>query len=57
MAGGPRAAGKGERVGPEHLARALELREALRRTMLANNGGPEEQPATSCSRRRRGAAS
>ncbi len=30
---------KGERAGPEDLARALELREALRRTMLANNGG------------------
>jgi len=37
--------GEGERAGPEHLARALELREALRQTMLANNGGPAEEPA------------
>jgi predicted RNA-binding Zn ribbon-like protein len=35
----------GERVGPEELARALELREALRRTMLANNGAPEDEAA------------
>jgi len=33
--------GEGEQAGPEDLARALELREALRRTMLANNGGPD----------------
>ncbi len=32
---------KGRRLGPQDLERALELREALRRTMLANNGGPE----------------
>ena len=32
---------KGRRLGPKDLERALELREALRRTMLANNGGPE----------------
>jgi predicted RNA-binding Zn ribbon-like protein len=36
---------KGEPVGPEDLARALELREALRRTMLANNDGPSGEPA------------
>jgi predicted RNA-binding Zn ribbon-like protein len=30
----------GEHAGAEDLARATELREALRRTMLANNGGP-----------------
>lgn len=32
---------KGRRLGPGDLEKALELREALRRTMLANNGGPE----------------
>jgi predicted RNA-binding Zn ribbon-like protein len=37
---------KGETAGPEDLARALELREALRRTMLANNGGPAAEPQT-----------
>src|SRR3954453_10921761 len=36
---------KGERAGAEHLARARELREALRATMLANNGGPAPGPA------------
>src|SRR4051794_36783511 len=36
---------EGEQAGPEHLQRALDLREALRRTMLANNGGPAEEPA------------
>ncbi len=30
----------GRQAGAEDLARALELREALRRTMLANNDGP-----------------
>lgn len=30
---------KGAQAGAEDLARAVELREALRRTMLANNGG------------------
>lgn len=35
----------GERARPEHLERALELREALRRTMLANNGGPADTAA------------
>src|SRR5436309_15730258 len=37
---------KGERAVREDLERAIELREALRRTMLANNGGPEDEPAT-----------
>src|SRR5437764_14594069 len=36
----------GAPAGREHLKRALELREALRRTMLANNGGPEDTSAT-----------
>jgi predicted RNA-binding Zn ribbon-like protein len=37
---------RGLRLGPEDLARALELREALRGTMLANNGGPEASAET-----------
>ncbi len=37
---------QGERAGAEDLGRALELREALRRTMLANNGGPAAEPQT-----------
>ena len=37
---------RGERLRGEHLERGLELREALRRTMLANNGGPEDETAT-----------
>jgi len=36
---------QGERAGSEHLERALALREALRATMLANNGGAEDLPA------------
>jgi predicted RNA-binding Zn ribbon-like protein len=36
---------KGERAGPGDLARAHELREALRQTMLANNGATAGQPA------------
>lgn len=36
---------KGERVGREDLARAIELREALRRTMLANNGAGADRAA------------
>ncbi len=35
----------GEQVGREDYERALALREALRATMLANNGGPEDEPA------------
>jgi predicted RNA-binding Zn ribbon-like protein len=35
----------GERAGPEDFQRALELREALRATMLANNGGAEDAAA------------
>ncbi len=36
----------GERAGPEDYERAVELREALRSTMLANNGGPDDAAAT-----------
>ncbi len=36
----------GERAGPEDYERALALREALRSTMLANNGGPRDTGAT-----------
>src|SRR5262249_20783064 len=36
---------EGAAAGQEDLARALELREALRTTMLANNGGAESEPA------------
>lgn len=36
----------GERAAPEDYERAVELREALRSTMLANNGGPEDAAAT-----------
>jgi predicted RNA-binding Zn ribbon-like protein len=35
----------GEDVSAADYARALELREALRSTMLANNGGPEDETA------------
>ncbi|HXB14696.1 MAG TPA: CGNR zinc finger domain-containing protein [Solirubrobacteraceae bacterium] len=37
--------GSGEQAGPEDYERALALREALRAAMLANNGGPEDEPA------------
>ena len=37
---------EGQRARREDLERAIELREALRRTMLANNGGPEDAAAT-----------
>ena len=36
---------KGERAGRADFARAVELREALRSAMLANNGGPEDPAA------------
>jgi predicted RNA-binding Zn ribbon-like protein len=35
---------KGRGLGPEDLEHALELREALRRTMLANNGEADASP-------------
>jgi len=38
--------GAGERAGAEDYERAIELREALRREMLANNGGPEDAAAS-----------
>jgi predicted RNA-binding Zn ribbon-like protein len=37
---------EGETASAADLSRALELREALRRTMLANNGGPAAEPET-----------
>jgi predicted RNA-binding Zn ribbon-like protein len=36
---------EGARVGPAALRRAIELREALRRLLLANNGGPSDPDA------------
>jgi predicted RNA-binding Zn ribbon-like protein len=36
---------QGARVGPRAFERALEVREALRRLMLANNGGPLDPSA------------
>src|SRR5689334_21178308 len=44
--GGRELLSAGEPAGPEDYARAIELREALRRTMLANNGGAEDSSAT-----------
>jgi predicted RNA-binding Zn ribbon-like protein len=38
--------GEGPDAGPADFERALELREALRATMLANNGGAEDASAT-----------
>jgi predicted RNA-binding Zn ribbon-like protein len=37
--------GSGGRAGPGDYEHALTLREALRATMLANNGGPVDEPA------------